>query len=73
MNLADHTAAGNALIAWFQSQDIMPADAGMIMSKVIAGQLVNKSRDIRALQEAATIYQTLLYLDIVDCLNAHPR
>lgn len=69
MNIEDQTAAGNALINWFKSQDIMPADAGMIMSKVIAGQLVNKSRDARALQEAVTIYQTLLCLDIVECLN----
>lgn len=69
MTLTDHTAIGNTLIAWFQSQDIMPADAGMIMSKVIAGQLVNKSRDMAKLQEAILIYQTMLTVDIVDCLN----
>lgn len=69
MNQVDQTAAGNALINWFKSQDIMPADAGMIMSKVIAGQLVNKSRDMAKLQEAIVIYQTMLAVDIVDCLN----
>lgn len=69
MNQVDQTAAGNALINWFKSQDIMPADAGMIMSKVIAGQLVNKSRDMAKLQEAIVIYQAMLTVDIVECLN----
>lgn len=68
MNPSDQTAAGNALIAWFQSQDIMPADAGMIMSRVIASQLVNKSRDPAKLQEAIIIYQTMLTIDIAECL-----
>lgn len=69
MTKDDHTAASNALIAWFMSQDIMPADAGMIMSKVIADQLVNKSRDLARLQEAILIYQTMLTLDITECLH----
>lgn len=73
MNKHDHVDAANALIAWFQSQDIMPADAGMIMSKVIAGQLVNKSRDTNALQDAVGLYQTLLCLDVAECLHVSRR
>lgn len=65
----NHNDAANALIAWFQSQDIMPADAGMIMTKVIATQLVSKSRNFDNLAMAVNLYQTKLVLDIADCLN----
>lgn len=65
----NHSAAANALINWFQSQDIMPADAELIMSKVIATQLVSKSRNLDNLHHAVILYRDLLAFDIADCLN----
>ena len=40
MESKEHVAAGNALVQWFNSQEIAPADAKAIMSKVIAKLLV---------------------------------
>jgi hypothetical protein len=73
MTKDDQIAAGNALINWFQSQDIMPADAGMIMSQVIARQFVNNTRDILRLEEAVKLQRILLVLDIADCLRVPAR
>jgi len=40
MDTKEHVAAGNALVQWFNSQEIAPADAKAIMSKVLAKLLV---------------------------------
>lgn len=40
MENKDLVAAGNALVQWFNSQEVAPADAGAIMSKVLAKLIV---------------------------------
>jgi len=40
MESKEHVAAGNALVQWFNSQEIAPADAKSILSKVISKLLV---------------------------------
>lgn len=60
----DHDDAMIALIAWFDSQAIMPADACSIMIRLIANQLTTKTRDINSLQEAVNAARDMLMLDI---------
>ena len=43
MDSKEHVAAGNALIEWFNSQEIAPYDAERIMVKVLAKLLVTES------------------------------
>lgn len=57
--------AASALMNWFESQDICPADGGLIMSRLIALQLVGKTRDMAELQKAVDIYRLVVLLDIV--------
>lgn len=56
--------AMNALKQWFISQDINPADAAFIMSKLMAESLVNQSRNIISLQEAIELHAVLLTVDV---------
>lgn len=70
MTILERSQAAAALIAWFKSQDIDPADAAMIMSSVLAEQLVLKAKgDIDKLQIAANGMNKLLILDIADWLR----
>jgi hypothetical protein len=48
-------AAANALVNWFHSQGISPADGGMIMLKLMAAQLVLKTRDAKLLQDSINL------------------
>ena len=59
MNSKEHAQAGNALVQWFNSQEIGPSDARAIMCKVLATTLArgvttradaNKAIDNLALQ-----------------------
>lgn len=43
MDSKQHAAAGNALVEWCNSQEIAPADALSVMSKVIAKLLVQRA------------------------------
>jgi hypothetical protein len=45
MDHKDQVAAANALIQWFNSQDISPADATLVMSKVVAKVLAGRDRE----------------------------
>lgn len=67
------TNAATALQRWFMSQDIPPADAGIIMIRLLAAQLVAKDRDITRLQTAVHLTSSLLALDIADRLRNVPR
>lgn len=61
--------AMNALKQWFISQDINPADAAFMMSKLMAESLVNQSRSIITLQEAINCHAMLLTMDVAAELN----
>lgn len=69
MNDEDRHNAANALISWFQSQNIKPADGAIVMSSVIAVQLVNKSQNFNDLEEAVEAMRTLLEIDISEELK----
>lgn len=56
--------ASDALMEWFASQGIQPADAALAMSNLIAQQLVGKTKDVIMLQLAVDNIRTLLMLDI---------
>jgi len=43
MDSKEHVKAGNALIGWFNSQEILPSDAECIMIKVLAKLLVTEA------------------------------
>lgn len=53
-----------ALKQWFESQEIMPGDAAILMTSLIAEQLVCKSRVISELQEAIHDWYKFLALEI---------
>ena len=44
MDAKDRTSAANALVGWFNSQEIPPNEAARIMSKVLAKILVGSLR-----------------------------
>lgn len=64
-----HKEAANALIAWFQSQDIMPSDAGIIMCKVMAIAFVEKSKNIKTLGVATNLTAIMLSIEIAELLR----
>jgi hypothetical protein len=66
MDTKQHTEAANALVQWFNSQEITQADACVIMSKVIAKCLVGSvhgahSPDVRRALDS-TLDQFILTL-----------
>ncbi len=58
-----------ALIEWFKSQEIMPGDAGIIMAKLVATQLVLKTRDVSQLTRAIDLHHDLLTCEVASYLN----
>lgn len=67
----DRKAAVTALIGWFKSQDIDPADAAQVMSLLIAEQLVIQSQaDVAKLQQSADMMRKLLLLDMAAVIRA---
>lgn len=59
-----------ALVAWFQSQAIMPPDAAVIMIRCLAEQLILKTRDIAKLQGAVYNTTEALSCEIALLLNS---
>jgi hypothetical protein len=57
-------AAMPALIGWFESQDISPSEAGLVMVKLMTAQFVLKSRNADELQEALDLTTLLLATEI---------
>lgn len=58
-----------ALKAWFQSQDIEPPDAGLIMIKLQAQMFTHKTRDLYKLQDAINSSSLLLSIEIAGYLR----
>lgn len=69
----DYNDASDALIEWFKYQDIKPVDGTMIMLKLIATQLVAKSRELERLSEAMRNISTLLSIEIASELRSKPK
>jgi len=63
----DRREATEALAAWFQSQDMSPADAGICMIQLAAQLLFEKSTDPIDLQRAIGKYRDALTLELA-CL-----
>ena len=61
--------AADALINWFQSQDITPADGGIIMAKVLASALVTKTENVAELSCATESFKLLLLIEIAAYLR----
>lgn len=66
MDNREHTQAANALIEWFNGQEISKTDAILVMSKVIAKVLVGTHGTER---EALTPPLDAVCLEITKCLN----
>lgn len=60
----DRAQAMQALKQWFESQEIMPGDAAILMTSLIAEQLVCKSRELNELQQAVFDWSEFLTLEI---------
>ncbi len=58
-----------ALRNWFQSQDISPGDAGIIMIQTIAALLVEKDKNLRSLQQAIGEFDSLLMIEVAGNLK----
>lgn len=58
--------ARGALIGWFQSQDIGPADASFIMIALMADQLTEKSLNLDDLQKAINLNSMVLAIEVAD-------
>lgn len=58
-----------ALTCWFESQEITPPDAGIVMLKLIANQFVLKTREHDALINAVRKTNTLLLVEIAGALR----
>jgi hypothetical protein len=66
MDSKEHAAAGNALVDWFNSQEINQTDAAMIMSKVLAKIITSQHRDRSATERAIDTFT----LSLVNNVNA---
>lgn len=69
MNDVDRWEAAEALMRWFESQDIMPADASSVMTTVMATCLTRKTRDLENLERAVSATRDMLVIDIAECLR----
>lgn len=69
MTPEEHEQATSALIAWFESQGILPADAAFIMIKLMAQQLTAKSQDVISLQKAILLNNNILVLEVAGYLK----
>ena len=63
------TQAGEALIQWFISQDITPADGSFVMARVIASQLVHKTTNHKELETAVELFKMLMLVQIAGILR----
>jgi hypothetical protein len=73
--LTDHerTDAAKALIRWFDSKAIIPGEAAIIMIEVLAQCLVEKTKDIRSLNESCENFRLGLLLNIAILLKPEIR
>lgn len=70
MTPKEHKEVGNALVAWFNSQEVGKADALMVLSKVAAKILVSSvPRD--AGRDPMTKAIDMFTLNLVNDVNAH--
>lgn len=69
MTEPDIDSAIKALINWFQSQEIMPPDATVIMLKLMAMQLVLKTQDPAKLTKATNNFSHCLLIEIAGHLR----
>lgn len=69
MTDADRDAATDALMAWFESQEIEPADAGLVMFSVIAACLLDKTKDVSELAGAVNCAAQCIAAEIADQLR----
>lgn len=61
--------ACEALIRWFESQEIKPSDAVSIMIRLMAMQLTIGTKDLDKLEDAVKATRNMLVLDIGDYLK----
>jgi TATA-binding protein-associated factor Taf7 len=64
MTERERDEAMNALISWFETMDINPTQAGLIMTRLMAANFVNKSRDTKQLQKAIDLTNALLTTEV---------
>lgn len=69
----DRTEATKALMRWFNSQEIMPADAAIVMIELLAACLVNKTKSIVSLQESCEDFKLGLILNVALLLKPEAR
>lgn len=58
------TQAANALIGWFNPQELTKDDAKAVMHKVLAKMFVNQSTDIKVLHDLIDQHQAALQLEL---------
>lgn len=69
----ERSEAMRALTAWFKSQDINPQEAALIMLELMALCLVDKTKDIDALQSACENFRMGLVMNVALMLKgAYP-
>lgn len=64
MKHKEHIQASIALVNWFKSQGIDPADAQCVMSLITARQIVNRCKTAVQMEEALAIIRDLLMVHI---------
>lgn len=69
MTEQEYEDAGNALINWFKTQGISPANGSIIMFKLIATQLVAKTRELDKLSKAIKTASEVLTIEVADELR----
>ena len=65
----DISDCADALVEWFKTQELMPADASLVMFRTVASQLVAKSTDVVELQKAINNVRLLLTLEVAAMLK----
>lgn len=70
MTEQEYDDAGNALIEWFKSQEIVPKDGAIIMLKLIATQLVARTTDLKDLREAIGNIAQVVAIEVVQELRS---
>jgi len=75
MENKDRVAAANALISWFNSQDIGSRDAESIMLKVIAKLMISRIRNTHpdTIHDEMDEHNRVLGHELVDRLHATRR
>lgn len=69
MTNADRNAATDALMAWFESQEINQPDAGLVMFSVIAACLIDRNKDPIQLEIGLNLAAKCIAVEIADQLR----